>query len=166
MALLRLFNEEAGLGFLRKSGVPDATVEQLSLLGISSICNLVGAIKTARYYEFDSRDMIVMPLTDSTELYQSRLAEQRELHGSYCEASAGKHFARYIEGIGIDHLRELNYYDRKALHNFKYYTWVEQQQRDIEDLNRLWDSDFWAETFNQVSEWDKQIEAFNQRVGL
>jgi len=165
MQLLRLFNEEAGLDFLRRREVPEEVVEQLPMLGISSICNLVAAIKATRYYEFGPHDVLFTPLTDSMELYQSRVAEQRELHGPYRESDAAVHYARYMEAIGIDHLRELNYYDRKTLHNFKYYTWVEQQERDIEDLNKLWDPDFWPETFNQVDEWDKLIEEFNQRVG-
>jgi len=166
MALLRLFNEDAGREFLQRRGVPASLVEQLPLLGISSICNLVTSIRTARYYEMDSRDVVVTALTDSTELYASRVAEQRELHGPYTDADAGAHFARYLEGIGIEHLHELGYYDRKRLHNFKYFTWVEQQQRDIEELNEMWDPDFWPETFNQVEEWDRRIEEFNARVGL
>lgn len=28
---------------------------------------------------------------------------------------------------GIDHLKELNYHDKKSIHNLKYFTWVEQQ---------------------------------------
>jgi cysteine synthase A len=166
MALLRLFNEETGLAFLGRRGVSADVVERLPLLGISSICNLVAAIKAARYYEYDSRDVILTPLTDSMELYGSRVAEQRELHGPYRESDAGAHYARYLEGVGIDNLRELDYYDRKALHNLKYFTWVEQQQRDLEDLNRLWDPDFWEETFSQVDEWDGLIDEFNKRVGL
>ncbi|UCG33741.1 MAG: hypothetical protein JSU68_03720, partial [Phycisphaerales bacterium] len=166
MSLLRLFNEETGLEFLRRRGVAADVVGQLPLLGISSICNLVAAIKTARYYEFDSRDVILTPLTDSMELYGSRVAEQRKLHGPYREADAGMHHARYLEGVGIDNLRELGYYDRKALHNLKYFTWVEQQQRELEELNRLWDPDFWEETFAQVHEWDGLIDEFNKRVGL
>ena len=70
-------------------------------------------------------------------------------------------FARCLEGVAIDHLRELSYYDRKALHNFKYFTWVEQQQRDVNDLRELWDPDFWAEQYAQVDKWDRAIEAFN-----
>ena len=166
MALLRLFNEEAGLDFLHRREVPGHVVDQLPLLGISSICNLVAAIKAARYYEFGPHDVLFTPLTDSTELYQSRVAEQRELHGPYREADAGAHYARYMEGIGIDNLRELTYHDRKAIHNLKYFTWVEQQQRDVNDLNRLWDPDFWPETFNQIDEWDGLIEDFNKSVGL
>jgi len=166
MALTRLFNEEAGHEFLRRREVPAEVIEQLPLLGISSICNLVTAIKAARYYELDGRDVLFTPITDSMELYGSRLAEQRAEHGPYDDGAAGIHFARYLEGIGIDHLRELNYYDQKTLHNFKYFTWVEQQERDAEELRLLWDPDFWEETFAQVDEWDRLIEDFNQRVGL
>ena len=77
MQLLRLFNEEAGHAFLEKQGVPAGVIQQLPLLGISSICNLVAAIKAAKYYEFDGRDVIFTPLTDSMELYGSRVGEQR-----------------------------------------------------------------------------------------
>ena len=166
MALLRLFNEDSGRAFLQRRSVPGAIVEQLPLLGISSICNLVATIKTARYYEMGSRDVLLTALTDSMELYASRVAEQRELHGPYTESDAGAHFARYLEGIGTDHLRELNYHDRKTLHNFKYFTWVEQQRRGVEELRQLWWPDFWEETFHQADEWDRLIEEFNDRVGL
>ncbi|MCK4340320.1 MAG: pyridoxal-phosphate dependent enzyme [Phycisphaerae bacterium] len=166
MQLLRLFNEDAGHVFLQRQGVAAEVVEKLPLLGISSIGNLVAAIKVAKYYEFGSRDVVFTPLTDSTELYQSRIVEQREQHGTYAEADAARHFARYLEGIGVDYLRELNYQDRKLLHNFKYFTWVEQQQREAEELRQLWDPDFWEETFTQVEEWDRLIGEFNQRVGL
>ncbi len=166
LALLRLFNEDAGREYLIQQNVPTHVIEQLPLLGISSICNLVAAIKTAKYYEMDSRDVLFTPLTDSVELYRSRLAELRERQGAYHEMAAGRHHSRYLEGVGIDHMRDLSYYDRKALHNLKYFTWVEQQRRTVEELNRLWDPDFWTETFEQVHEWDKLIVEFNQRLGL
>ncbi len=166
LRLMRLFNEDAGRAFLARQGVPDALVQRLSWLGISGICNLVAAIKTARYYEMDSRDVLFTPLTDSMDLYQSRIAEQRAAHGAYTETAAAVDYARWLQGIGIDHLRELNYYDRQTLHNFKYFTWVEQQHRAVDDLRRLWDPDFWAETFAQAEQWDRLIEQFNARVGL
>ncbi len=166
MALMRLFNEEAGKSFLEKQGVPRATVEVLPTVGISGICNLVAAIKTVQYYDLTSRDVIMTPLTDSMELYESRMDEMRDVEGAYDETSAAKHFARYIEGIGVDNLKELTYTDRKAIHNLKYFTWVEQQQREVGDLERLWDPDFWDEEFSRVDEWDRQIEEFNKRVGL
>ena len=65
-----------------------------------------------------------------------------------------------------DHLRELTYFDRKALHNFKYFTWVEQQGRTADELRELWEPEFWERTFAQVDEWDEQINAFNERTGV
>jgi len=166
MGLLRLFNEDAGKAFLVRQGVDVGMVDQLPLLGISSICNLVSAIKTARYFEYGARDVIFLPLTDAMELYASRVEEQREEHGRYDDTAAARHYAMYIEAIGTDHLRELSFADRKALHNFKYFTWVEQQQRDVDDLRRLWDPDFWTETFAEAERWDELIRQFNQRTGV
>ncbi len=166
LALLRLFNEPAGHAFLDGQGLPSGLVDQLPLLGISSICNLVAAIKAARYYEMDGRDIIFLPMTDSADLYQSRLQEMRAEAGPYSGQKAGMDFARHLEGIGTDYLRELNFFDRKALHNLKYFTWVEQQQREVEELRQLWDPDFWIETFAQVDEWDRLITQFNERTGL
>ena len=160
------FNEDAGKAYLERQGAPGDLVQQLPLLGISSICNLVAAVKAARYYEFGPRDVIFTALTDSMELYASRLAEQRAAHGAYDQTDAARHFARYVEGIATDHLRELNYQDRRTLHNFKYFTWVEQQQRDVEELRQLWAPEFWEETWAQVDEWDRLIGEFNERVGL
>ena len=106
----------------------------LGQIGISGLCNLVASIKTARYYDMDGRDVIFTPLTDSMELYASRMqemdADARRLHTHL----ADQHFRRYLQGTTTDHLRELNYADQKALHNFKYFTWVEQQGRSSDEL--------------------------------
>jgi cysteine synthase A len=162
--LMRLFNEPEGRALLRQASVPEPLLERLNLLGISGICNLAASIKMARYYEMGSRDVIFTMLTDSMEMYGSRMAEETQLRGPYTERDAMAHKARWLDGVGIDNLRELNYRDRKALHNFKYFTWVEQQQRDVEELRQLWDPDFWEETWQQVHQWDELIEAFNARV--
>ncbi len=168
MSLLRLFNEEEGHACLRREGVDEDTIGKLDQLGISSICNLVAAIKTAHYYDMDGRDVIFTPLTDSMELYSSRMEEMHEMHGAYSSRQADQHFARYLAGTVTDHVRELSYADRKALHNFKYFTWVEQQGRSSEDLVKLWDEDTWAEIFSQdvVDEWDRLIDSFNAATGL
>ncbi|MBX3393916.1 MAG: pyridoxal-phosphate dependent enzyme [Phycisphaerae bacterium] len=164
IALMRLFNEEAGQQFLIEEGVPPQLVARLPDCGISGICNLVTAMKTARAFDLDSRDVIFMPLTDSMELYASRLDECRKSRGPYSAMQAARDFERRLLGTTTDHMRELTYVDRKALHNFKYFTWVEQQQRDVEELRRLWDPDFWTETWSQVGDWDRMIESFNGRV--
>lgn len=166
ISLMRLFNEDEGKKILLKEGLSEDFIKKLPLVGISGICNLLSAIKVAKYFEFSSSDIIFTPLTDSMDLYQSRLVEEREFNGEYKEKDATRDFAQYIEGIGIDNMKELNYYDRKALHNLKYFTWVEQQGKTSEELNKLWSAIFWDEIFSQVGEWDELIEEFNKRAGV
>jgi cysteine synthase len=168
MQLMRLFNEEEGHKCLLREGVDETTLQTLDLIGISGLCNLVASIKTARYYDMDGRDVIFTPLTDSMELYASRVQEMEQAHGTYTTRMADQHYARYLQATTTDHLRELTYADQKALHNFKYFTWVEQQGRTADELRQLWDEDFWREVFSQgvVDEWDCLIDDFNEATGL
>jgi cysteine synthase len=164
IALMRLFNEPEGMRFLGEWGVDEATVRRLPLLGISCICNLVASIKIARLHELGERDVVFLPLTDSIDLYESRVVEEREREGAYDRMTAARHTGRYLEAISVDHVKELDLAARKGLHNLKYFTWVEQQRRTVEELGRLWDPDFWTEVYAQVDEWDHRIAAFNARV--
>jgi cysteine synthase len=165
MALLQLFNEPSGQNSLGRT-VSDDLIQKLPQVGISGICNLVAAIKAAKYYDMDGRDVVFTCLTDSAGMYGSRLEELTGEQGKYSAERAAYDQARYLDGIVTDHLRELTYFDRKALHNFKYFTWVEQQGRTSEELRELWEPEFWEQTFAQVEEWDAQIEAFNERSGV
>ncbi len=166
--LMRLFNEPEGRAYLAECGIPAETVENLDLAGISCICNLLAAIKTAKYYGMDKDDVIFLPMTDSMQLYSSRLEEQRELEGAYTRDDAIADKARYLDGMSIDYIRELSWSDRKALHQFKYFTWIEQQGRDVEELRELWDAAFWDDVFSEerIREWDRRITAFNEAAGV
>jgi len=167
MRLLRLFNEPVGRHYLLEQGVPQETVDALPLIGISGIGNLLATIKTARYLELGERDVLVTVATDSTKLYSSRLVELKAERGPYSELQAARDFEGCLAQLGIGHLKELTYPDRKAIHNLKYFTWIEQQQRELADLNQLWnDPDVFEDIFSQVGAWDGLIEEFNERVGL
>jgi cysteine synthase len=167
MSLLRLFNEPEGRVHLKSRGVDPGIVDGLDLLGISGVANLLTAVKTARFFEMGPKDMLFTVATDSMELYGSRLEEERELHGAYTETAAAAHFERYLPGTGIDHMLELGYWDRKRIHNLKYFTWVEQQGKSVEELDAQWyDDDYWTIHFHAWEEWDRQIEAFNERTGI
>jgi cysteine synthase len=163
----RLFNEPEGKAHLVKEGVPESLVNQLDLLGFSSIANLSMAIKFSKYYELGENDVVLTVFTDSMELYQSRLKEMHEEHGKYTESDAAADFARYIQGLSTDELLELRYTDRRRVHNLKYFTWVEQQGKTFDEINTLWyEDDFWTDVQGQVGEIDQLIETFNEKVGL
>ncbi len=166
LQLMRLFNEPAGREFLAGEGVAQSLLDELPLLGISSICNVVAAIKTAKHFELGKRDVLFTCLTDSIELYGSRLEEERNRRGPLDRTASARTLGRYLEAIATDNMRELSYHDRKAIHNLKYFTWVEQQQRTVDDLNRLWDPDFWTEQVAQVDQWDQLITTLNEQTGV
>ncbi len=165
VSLARLFNEPAGRAYLLKIGVPQEVVSQLDLLGFSGISNLLGAIKFAKYYELGEHDIVITVLTDSMELYQSRLEEMRAEMGEYDQTQAAADYARWLLGQSTEHLLELRYTDRRRIHNLKYFTWVEQQGKTSEELNAQWyDPNYWTEVQQQVEEIDALIEEFNARV--
>lgn len=165
--LARLFNEPVGQAHLVSQGVPADLVENLHLLGFSGISNVLTAIKMAKYYEMGEDDVVLTVLTDSMELYASRIDEMRAEMGEYTERTAAADFARYLLGQSTDHMLELRYPDRRRVHNLKYYTWVEQQGRTYEEIQAQWyDAEYWTGIQSQAEEIDALIEEFNKRVGL
>jgi cysteine synthase A len=167
MRLLRLFNEPVGRKALIANGVSARLAEQLDLLGISGIGNMVAAIKYAKYNELTEDDYVVSIATDSMQLYGSRLSELEAERGVYRDADAQRDI-ELVRSVGIDHIKELSYYQKKTIHNLKYYTWIEQQGREVQELNDQWyDHDnYWYPMFEQVTEIDALITEFNERVGL
>ncbi len=136
-------------------------------LGFSGISNVLSAVKFAKYYELGKNDIVLTILTDSMELYGSRIVEMRAEQGEYSETTAAADYARYLMGQSTDNLLELSYADRKRVHNLKYFTWVEQQGRTYEEILAQWyDPDYWTNVQGQVGEIDALIDEFNQRVGL
>jgi cysteine synthase A len=162
MRIFRLFNEPEGRRHIGSLGVPEKTIANLPLLGISGIGNLLAAVKTAKYFELGPDDVVFTVFTDSAELYGSRLTELTAERGAYTQTDAVGDMAGPLHHQGIDFYKELNYYDRKALHNLKYYTWVEQQGRTAEELDAQWDPEYWRALFeDEVAGFDRLIESFN-----
>ena len=167
MRLIRLFNEPIGREYLVEQGVPEDVVNKLDLLGISSVANVVASIKFAKFYELDENSVIFTVFTDSMELYGSRLKELEEQYGKYNREQAARDF-EMLMSVTIDHVQELGYWDRKRIHNLKYYTWIEQQGKDIHELNAQWYDwkEYWGEVHSLAPKIDELIKEFNRKVGL
>jgi cysteine synthase len=166
--LMRLFNEPAGKEFLVKElGISQDLVNQLALMGISSIANMMGLIKMAKYYEMDENDMLFTVATDSMEMYQSRLLEERQNQGEFTNRDAAVSYEADLMGLNIDHMIEMTYYEKKRMHNLKYFTWIEQQGKTVEELNAQWyDDTYWKSQYAKADEWDEKINEFNERTGV
>jgi hypothetical protein len=166
--IMRLFNEPAGKEFLvKEAGIDPGLVEKLDLLGISCIANMMGCIKLAKYFEMTSEDVLFTVATDSMEMYQSRLSEEREKHGAFTHTQAAISMEADIMGLSTDHMIEMTYYQKKRMHNLKYFTWIEQQGKTVEELNAQWyDPDYWKSHYGCADQWDTMIEEFNHKTGV
>lgn len=165
MNMIRLFNEPEGKKLLKSKGVSEDIINKLQWAGISGCANIASAIKTAKYFELKEDDIIVTVLTDSMDLYESRLVEMTELHGEFTELEAYRVYHQYLQGINTDYIKELSYRDRKAVHNLKYYTWVEQQGKTYEEICEQWNNeDYWTSIPKKLGDIDKLINKFNDAV--
>ena len=167
--LLRLFNTPEGQAYLKNElGLDDELIEKLTWLGISGIANVLCCIKMAKYYELTENDVVATVLTDSAAMYQSRIAELNEMHGAYNAHEASLDHNLHMLGLKTDSMMEMTYVDRKRVHNLKYYTWVEQQARDVKDLNALWydTKNTWDAVHAQAKDLDDLINEFNEATGL
>ena len=168
LSLVRLFNEPEGKSYLLKRGLSETEVQNLTLLGISGVGNLLSAIKFAKYFELKRRDIVITVLTDSMELYGTRVEEMRRARGPYTQLNAAADYHRYLMGESTAHMLELRHPDRKRIHNLKYFTWVEQQMKSTSELNSQWEDfpDFWDRVHQQADEIDRLITAFNEETGV
>ncbi|MBI2394935.1 MAG: pyridoxal-phosphate dependent enzyme [Deltaproteobacteria bacterium] len=166
LSMIRLFNEPEGKRHLASRGVSPEVIERLPLIGISGAANILSAIKMAKWYELGRESVVMTVLTDSIDMYRSRLEEMRQTRGEFLALHAAVAHERWVLGAGTDLIEELTYPDRKRVHNLKYYTWVEQQGRTHEEIQALWSEDTWASVPAQAGELDRLIDEFNARTGL
>jgi len=163
-----LFNTDAGRSLLSGRGVPARVIESLSSFGLSSICNVLAAIKTAKFFAMGHDDVIVTVATDGAAMYGTEKDKVlgRDFPGGFDEVAAAESLGRSVEAMGTDHFIELGERDRERIFNLGYFTWVEQQGVSIEDFTVRRSQRFWRDLRDLLPLWDQMIEDFNARTGL
>jgi len=167
-ALNLLFNTDVGRGLLKgRKGISDAVIEKLADFGLSSIANVLAAIKLAKYLDLGPDEAIITVATDGGEMYGTEAAKAKEAYfgGQFDELAAAETFGQYLKGVATDHLIELDRPGRERIFNLGYYTWVEQQGVSLEAFDARRDPEFWNDLMGYVPVWDDMIDAFNQAVG-
>ena len=156
---LRVLAEEAGRRSLsQRFGLDDSFVERLAkTLGISGICNVIGAIKTAKYYRMNADDVVVTIATDAMERYGSVMAKLRQTQGALDDARATAIVDGVFHRAGTDWVMEGSRDARERWHNLKYYTWVEQQGKSVAELDAQRDPQWWLAHQQRVAEIDKRL---------
>ena len=155
---LQLLTDEVGMEFLMKDlQIPEAKVKEMAtIFGISGVCNILGAIKAAKYYGFGANENIVTIATDNMERYHSVMKQLDDAFGKMDKAESKSRFVG-IFNVKLDYIQEGTVHNRKRWHNLKYYTWVEQQGKTVAELDATKSQDFWLKEQALIEELDAMI---------
>lgn len=160
-----VFNTTSGRSYLSEfRGVAQEQIAALGDLGLSSIANILGAIKYAKYMDLGEEDVVLTVATDGADMYRTEMAgaESKYYANGFSQVQAAEAFGQHILGVGIDHMTELGRFDRERIFNLAYYTWVEQQGTSLEDFDARRDQSFWDGLLDLVPIWDTMIDEFNK----
>jgi cysteine synthase len=164
-----LFAAGAGREYLRaRRQVPEPVLAALPAFGLSSVCNILAAVKTAKYLRLGPDDVVMTVATDGAAMYGSereRIAA-RDFPGGFGPADAAEVFSRWLLAAGAGDLLETTLADRDRIFNLGYYTWVEQQGVSLADFEQRREQRFWAGLRDLLPAWDAMIAEFNERTGL
>lgn len=164
-----LFNSKVGREFLAtRRGVPDEIIEHLGSLGLSSICNILAAIKTAKYYRMGPSDVVATVATDGAEMYASEVEKTRSsmFRGSFDAIDAAGIYGQYVLGASTDNLLELTRRERERIFNLAYFTWVEQQGYSLDEFECRKNESFWRGLQKFFPAWDAMIEEVNAEAAV
>ncbi|HPE69341.1 MAG TPA: pyridoxal-phosphate dependent enzyme [Thermotogota bacterium] len=161
---LQLLTDPVGKDFLvSQVGIPRQEVEFLSqVFGISGVCNVLSAIKAAKYYDMGEEDTLITIATDNIQRYGSVMEQLDASFGPMDTMEAAVRFQSIFMGVKTDWLQEGTYEVRKRWHNLKYYTWVEQQGKSVEELNLTRTRGFWDNQKKMVQQSDELLRNFRR----
>jgi cysteine synthase len=161
-----LYNTDAGRALLARKGVPDDVIQALAHFGLSSTCNVLAAIKTAKLLGLGPDEAIVTVATDGGAMYPSERATllAERFDGSFTDADAAEVFGRHLAEVDTSAAIECTTRDRNRVFNLGYYTWVEQQGTPFELFEQRRLQTFWRGLRRYLGVWDEMITEFNARV--
>jgi cysteine synthase len=165
-----VFNTEVGKAYLaRRLGLSEEMMAKLSMFGLSSIANVLGAIKFAKRFRLGSDSVVMTVATDGAELYASevrRYLERRHNSGELTGETAAELVGEHLSGADTENMLEATHQERERIFNLGYFTWVEQQGVALADFDRRKNQAFWHRLQDLVPQWDEMITAFNRDSGM
>ncbi|HYM60176.1 MAG TPA: pyridoxal-phosphate dependent enzyme, partial [Thermoanaerobaculia bacterium] len=163
-----LFNTQAGRELLAsRHSIPAGIIEHLGSFGLSSICNVLAAIKTAKYYKLGTSDVVATVATDGSEMYASELEKTlgARFNGRFDAVDAAGVYGQHMLGAATDNLAELSVRDRERIFNLGYFTWVEQHDFPIPEFKARRSQSYWRDLQQLLPAWDAMIENVNVDAG-
>ncbi len=162
-----LFNTDVGRAHLgAEHGFSGELLRELENFGLSSICNVLAAISTAKKLGLGPNDALLTVATDGAEMYGTELekATSKLYPGGFDATAAETVWQEHLAEVSTEHTMELSQVDRNRVFNLGYYTWVEQQGVPLDVFEQRRDQAFWVGLRKLIPAWDKMIGAFNEET--
>lgn len=161
--MLQVLTDPEGIKFL-KEFIPKDEIDFISdKFGISGVANLIAAIKIAKYYNFNNNDNIFIVATDSIDRYRSVMKDLTKKYGVLDRTEAKSRTERILLYQEPSWIFEGDEFSRQRWHNLKYYTWVEQQGKSVDELNVQKSKDYWLNQQKIVEEMDEKILDYRKK---
>ena len=152
---LQLLQE--GTAALEAWGIDSALARGwVGFFGVSGVCNVLGAIRAARHYGFGPKQAVVTVATDGFDRYPSVLRRLDAEEGPMDAERARRRLDLFRARDSVLRL-EGTPESRRRWHNQKYFTWVEQQGRSVEELRAQEDPAWWVAHQERAHAIDRRI---------
>ena len=123
---------------------------------MSGVCNVLGAVRAARHYGLGPRQAVVTVATDGFDRYPSVLRRLDEEQGPM-DAERARQRLEIFRSRRTGWLVEGTPEARRRWHNQKYFTWVEQQGKTVEELRAQEAPDYWIAQQERAHDIDRRI---------
>ena len=148
-----------GAEILKKHGVPAKVADSMvDLFGVSGICNILGAIKMAKYLKLGPDDNVVTIATDSFDRYPSVIKNLHERELEITDHVLERWFndvfmeadTRYVLDTRGKEMKEMLFKEKED-------DWLKFGYKQ-EYLDSMRKPEFWENEYNKVFEYDKKIK--------
>jgi cysteine synthase len=149
----------------RMLGRPRGYLDSLQgVLGISGICNIVGAIRLARYLGLGPKDNVVTIATDGMDRYPSVLANLEKRRGPLDDAKLSASFEKIFRGGGSRDILDLRPREQKErLFGYKEQVWTGfGYSRPY--LESMKSQSFWDAEFDKIGAIDQALLAMRHTI--
>ena len=148
-----------GAKILEKHGVPAKVAKEMeNLFGVSGICNILGAIKMAKYLKLGPDDNVVTIATDSFDRYPSVIENLHERELEVTDNVLDRWFNDVFMGADTNYVLDTRGKEAKEkLFKQKERDWLKFGYKQ-EYLDAMRKPEFWENEYNKVFEYDKKIK--------
>jgi cysteine synthase len=139
-------------------GLPAGSLECFeALFGVSSICNILGSIRMARFLNLGPDDNVVTIATDGFDRYPSVLADLDRRRGPLSENDLGACFEEVFRGGGANDILDVRPREQKErLFGYKQEVWTPFGY-SLAYLESMKSQSFWDGEYAKIGEIDAKL---------